>query len=101
MAPEPGVHPLRATLLQIGIERLKALNGRDGQQEVASCVAHQTLDLAFVITLGGTPEPVIEQVVGLQLSEGPGTLAPAVAQYLRHRQVGIVVEDALGHSTQK
>ncbi len=37
----------------------------------------------------------VEQVVGLEFGEGTGALAPAVAQYLRHRQLGIVAEDAL------
>ena len=70
-------------------------------QEIAPRVAHQALRLAFVIALAGTPEPVVEQVVGLELGEGTGALAPAVAQYLRHRQPGNVVEDALGHSAQE
>ena len=59
------------------------------------------LALAFVIALTGAAEPVLEQVVGLEPGEGAGALTPAVAQYLRHRQPGIVVEDALGHSAQK
>ena len=36
-----------------------------------------------------------------QLGEGAGALTPAIPQDLRHRQLGIVVEDALGHSAQK
>ena len=39
--------------------------------------------------------------MGLQLGEGAGALAPAVPQYLRHRQLGVVVENALGHSAQE
>ena len=56
---------------------------------------------SLVIALAGTPEPVLEQVVGLQLREGPGALTPAVPQYLRHRQPGIVAEDAPGNSAQE
>ena len=56
---------------------------------------------SLVIALAGTPEPVLEQVVGLQLGEGPGALTPAVPQYLRHRQPGIVAEDAPGNSAQE
>ena len=52
------------------------------------------------LPLPGTPEPVLEQVVGLQLGEGAGALATAVPQYLRYGQPGIVVEDAPGHSAQ-
>ena len=39
--------------------------------------------------------------MGLELCEGPGALAPTVAQYLGHGQPAIVVEDALGHSPQE
>ena len=61
----------------------------------------QTLYFAFVIALAGAAEPVLEQVVGLQLGEGAGALTPAIPQYLGHRQLGVVVEDALGHPAQK
>ena len=75
---------------------------KDGTgQEVAPRVAHQALYLAFVIALAGAPEPVVEQEVGLDLDEGPRALATAVSQYLRHGQLGIVVEDALRHTTQE
>ena len=57
--------------------------------------------MPFVVALAGTPEKVVEQVVGLELGEGAGALAAAIAQYLGHRQLGIVVEDALGHATQE
>ena len=101
MAAELGVHPLQAAPLQVGVERVKALEGRHGHQEIAPRVAHQSLHLSFAVALAGTPEPVAEQIVGLEFGEGTGALAPAVAQYLRHRQLGIVVEDALGHSPQE
>ena len=101
MSSEPGVHPLQAALLQVGIQGLKTLEGGNGHQEIAPRVAHQSFDLTFVIALAGTPETVVEQVVGLELGEGTGALAPAVAQYLGHRQLGIVVEDALRHTTQE
>ena len=101
MAPELGVHPLQAAPLQVGIQRVKALEGGDGHQEIAPRVAHQALHLSFVVALAGTPKTVVEQVVGLELGGGTGALSPAVAQYLGHRQLGIVVEDALRHSAQK
>ena len=85
----------------MGIERLKALEGGHRHQEIAPRVAHQTLDLAFVIALAGTSEPVLEQVVRLELAEGPGALSPAIAQDSRHRQLGIVVENALRDSAQE
>ena len=74
---------------------------RGWHQEVSPRITHQALDLAFVITLAGTPEPVIEQVVGLEPGEGTDALTAAVPQYLGHRQLGIVVEDALWHTAQE
>ena len=101
MSPELGVHSFQATPLQVGIERSEALEGRHRNQEVAAHVPHQSLHFAFVVALAGTPEPVLEQVVGLQLGEGAGALATAVPQDPRHGQPGIVVEDALGRSAQE
>ena len=98
---EPGVHPFQAAPLQVGVQRLKALEGRHRHQEVPPHVAHHALHLPLVVALGGTAEPVIEKVVGLKLGEGPGALAPAVPQDPGHRQLGVVVQDALGHPTQE
>ena len=36
-----------------------------------------------------------------KLREGPGALSPTVSQYLRNRQTGVVVDDALGDSSQE
>ena len=63
--------------------------------------AHHALHLSLVVTLARTAEAVLEQVVGLKLGEGPGALSPAVPQYLSHRQLGVVVQDAPEHSTQE
>ena len=75
--------------------RIKALEGRDGHEEVAPHISHQAFDLSFVVALAGTPEPVLEEVVGLKLGKGTGALTSAVTQYPGHGQPGIVVEDAL------
>ena len=99
--PERGVHPLQATPLQVGIQCGEALEGRDGHQEVPAHEAHHPLDPSLVIAFGGTAEPVIEQVMGLQLGESTAALAPTVSKYPGHRQPGIVVQDALGHSAQE
>ena len=64
VAPEPGVHSLQATLLQVGIQGVKALEGRHRYQEVAAQVAHHFLDLPLVIALARAAEPVLEPVVG-------------------------------------
>ena len=75
---------------------------KDGHrhQEVAAHVPHKALHLAFVVALPGAAEPVLEQVVGLQLGECSRALAAAIAQDPGNSQPGIVVEDALRHSAQ-
>ena len=78
VAPQPGVHPLQTTPLQEGVQGIKALEGRDGHEEVAPHIADQALNLAFVVALAGTPEPVLEQVVGLKLGKGAGALATPI-----------------------
>ena len=70
--------------------------GHGGRCSASSIFA----DLAS-IGFAGTAEPVLEEVVGLEFGEGPGALPPAVSQYPGHRQLGVVVEDALGRSTQE
>ena len=63
--------------------------------------AHHALHLSLVFALARTAEAVLEQMVGLKLGEGPGALSPAVPQYLSHRQLGVVVQDAPGYSAQE
>ena len=65
VASQLSVHPCQAALLQVGIQGVKALEGRHRYQEVASHVAHHPLHLPLVIALARSPEPVLEQVVGL------------------------------------
>ena len=72
-----------------------------GTRKVAAHVAHHALHLPLVVALPGPAEPVVEQVVRLELGEGSGALSPAVSQDPGHRQPGVVVEDALGHSPQE
>ena len=51
--------------------------------------------------LARSAEPVIEQVVGLELGEGSGAFPPSVPQDPGHRQPGVVVHNALGHPVQE
>ena len=78
---------LQALLLQPGVQRIEALEPWRGDQEVAAAISNSALDMAFVITLGGPAELVVEQIVGLQLGEGPGPFALAVATDLGDREV--------------
>ena len=97
-APSPlNWHPSApGSALQVGVQGIKALEGRDRHQEVAPHIADHPLDLPLVVALAGTAEPVIEQVVRLEFREGPGALPPSIPQDPGHRQLGVVVQDALG-----
>ena len=53
VAPEPGVHARQAAPLQVGIQRLEALEGRYGHQKVAAHVAHHALHLPLVAAGAG------------------------------------------------
>ena len=46
-----------------------------------------------LIPLARTAEPVLEQVVRLQLREGPGAFPRSVAENPRHSDHGVIVED--------
>ena len=85
----------------MGVQRIKALEGRDRHQEVAPHIADHPLDLPLVVALAGTAEPVREQVVGLEFREGPGAFTASIPQDPGHRQLGVVVQDALRHSAQE
>ena len=39
--------------------------------------------------------------MGLEFREGPGAFTASIPQYPGHRQLGVVVQDALGHSAQE
>ena len=96
MAPDTIIEPLEAALLEMHIELGEAGKGRDRHQEVASHIADQALDLAFVVALAGPAEAVKEQIVRLQLGKGARPLARAITEDAAHRQLGVVVENRLG-----
>ena len=93
MAAEHRVLPLEALLLQPCVQRLEALEPGHRHEEVPPAEADHALDVALVVPLARAAEPVLEQVVRLQFREGDGPLAGPVAQDLRNRQGGVVIED--------
>ena len=101
MPTQPSPQPFQALLLKVDIERIEALERRYRNQEVTTSISHQSLDLALVVTLAGTTEAVLEQVVGHQFREDAGTLTPAVSQDPGHGQSRVVVQDAPGHPAQE
>ena len=67
MAAQTVGHSPAAAFQQIGVQRLEALEHRDRHQEVPARIADQPLDLALVVALARPAEPILEQVVRLQL----------------------------------
>ena len=84
------LHPLKTPLLQVDVESLEAIERWDRHEEVASGVSDHTLNLPLVVALARTSEPVLEQVVGLKLSEHACAPASTVSQDPRNRKTGVV-----------
>jgi hypothetical protein len=68
----------KATFFEHRVQRLEACHLRDWHHEVGTGEFYQALDLAFVVSFGWPPEPVLEQIVADKLGEGSGPLAFAV-----------------------
>ena len=99
--PEPGVHARQAAPLPVASSAAKLSKDGTGTRKVRRTYPTIPSNLSLVVSLAWSAEPVLEQVVGLELGECPGALSPDVPRYLRHRQPGVVVEDALGHPAQR
>jgi hypothetical protein len=90
-----------ALLFEIGVEVVEAVEGWNGNQEVTAYVAHKTFNLALVVAFGWTTEAVLEQIVGLQLTEDSSALSPTITQDPGHSDLGVVVHDALGNPAEE
>ena len=101
VAPELRLHPIQAPLLEVGVESLEAIERWDRNKEVPPGVSDHTLDLALVVALARTSEPVLEQVVRLKLCEHSCASATTVSQYPGNCQTGVVVHDALWNSSKE
>src|SRR5262245_58994041 len=77
----------------MGVESLEACEYRDRHQEIAPRVTNKAFDLALVVALARPTEPVLEQIVRLQLAEHPCALPLAITQNAHHRDLGVVVQD--------
>ena len=75
----------------MGVQRRKARERWDRHQKVPPRIADQPFDLALVVAFARSAEPVLEQVVRLQLGECPRPLALAVAKNAGHRKLGVIV----------
>src|SRR3954468_11583319 len=90
-----------AAFQQIGVHRLEALKHRDGYKEVPSRVADQPFDFALVIAFARTTEPILEQVLRLQLAEQARALPLADTEKAGHRDLGFVIKDRLRHTAEE
>ena len=99
--PENCVLTLEALVLQPGVQRLEALEAGHRNHKIAPAKADHALHGALVVALARPAEPVLEQVMRLQLRKGPGALARAIAEDLRHRDGGVVVEDRRRHAAEE
>ena len=59
------------------------------------------IDLALVIELARLAEPVLEQIVGLQLREDARSLPLSIAQDAGNRQTGLGVQDGAGDAAEE
>ena len=101
VATQAIAHALSAAVQKMGVQRREAVEHRDRHQEVAPRITDQPFDLALVVALARSAEPVLEQVMRLQLAEHPRALPLAVTQDAGHRDLGVVVEDRLRHAAEE
>ena len=102
MAPQPcGLAPAALSSREIIVQRLDALNPRNRHEEVPPDEADQPLDLALVVALARPAEPVLEQIVRLQLREDARSLPLSIAQDAGNRQLGVVVQDGAGDAAEE
>src|SRR5271163_4217837 len=83
------------------VQRLEALEHRDWHEEVPSRIADQPFDFALVVAFARPAEPVLEQVVRLQLGERARPLPLAVTEDAGHRDLGVVIQDRLWNPAEK
>ena len=113
IAAEAIAHAPSATCFEMGVQRLEAVEHGDRHQEVAPRIADQSLDLALVVALARAAEPILEQVMRLQLAEDLRALPHPVAKirirerlgsdgfYRRYSELlpeGTIVREARGHA---
>src|SRR5450755_2121265 len=101
MATQTVSHSTAAAFKQIGVQRLEALEHRDWYEEVPSRIADQPFDFALVVAFAGSAEPILEQVVRLQLSEHARPSPLAVTEDAGHRNLGVVIQDRLRYATEE
>src|SRR5271167_164251 len=95
LAAQAVSHSTTAAFQQMRVQRLEALEHRDWHEEVPSRIADQPFDFALVAAFARSAEPILEQVVRLQLGEHARPLPLAVTEDAGHRDLGVVIQDRL------
>src|SRR6202166_4151134 len=101
MAAQTVSHSTAAAFQQMGVQRFEALEHRDWHEEVGSRIADHSFDFALVVAFARSAEPVLEQVVRLQLGEHACPLPLAVTEDARHRDLGVVIQDRLRYAAEE
>ena len=96
--PEPAPAPRAALVRHVEVHRVPTGDAWDRHEEVPARVADQPFHRAVVVALPWPPDAIVEQVVRLELAEDSRPLAGAVTEHPRHRQRGVVVDDAPRHA---
>src|SRR4030081_204162 len=95
MATQPVSHSTATAFQKMGVQRVEALEHWDWYEEVPARIADQPFDFALVVAFAGSAEPILEQVVRLQLGEHARPLSFAVPEDAGHRDLGVVIQDRL------
>ena len=74
---------------------------RNGRQKIGPRIFYQSFDLPLVVALARTTKAIVEQKVADEFGEGLRAPPFAVAQYLRHGDLEIVVENRQRNAAEK
>ena len=105
MTPQNLILPFEALLLQPDVQVIETVEARHRHQKVPPaitdcafditvrhCLSDQWRSNSSLVALARTAEPVLKEIVRLQLRESSGSLPFSVPEDPRHRDRGVVVE---------
>jgi len=77
----------------LSVQSLEAVGDRHRRQETAAAVLDEVLDFAFIVPLTRPAEPVPEEIIANQVTEGPRPLPLAITTNPGHGQLGVIIKD--------
>src|ERR1035437_3161529 len=89
---QPLLAPLLTLFQQACVQLFPVRASRHRNHKVPRRISNQPLHFPFIVPLARPPEPLLEQVVALQLRKRLRLLSRPVSQNPRHRQLGVVVQ---------